>query len=181
VNRWLFNLLAATSLALTIGFAALWIHSAWWDDYVRYYTRGADEYAEVESVRGQLILSWWTVSSRKHLPYPPAGLSHHAMELSQAPNSGIRPSGRFPGVGTVRMSRSMIMQGGATLVSRARAVYLPIAYPIILFAAIGTGMLLPAHRRRRRRRQTGCCVVCGYDLRATPERCPECGTTAIAR
>ncbi len=52
--------------------------------------------------------------------------------------------------------------------------YLLISPPWILAALLAVAVT--AHRiNRKASRVPGHCQRCGYDLRATPERCPECG------
>ena len=50
-------------------------------------------------------------------------------------------------------------------------------WSVALVCALASGLLtvLPVLRRRKRARR-GQCLHCGYDLRGSTERCPECGT-----
>jgi hypothetical protein len=45
---------------------------------------------------------------------------------------------------------------------------------VTLSSGVFAVMLFVSHRRNRPVEE-GRCAVCGYDLRATPDRCPECG------
>jgi hypothetical protein len=59
---------------------------------------------------------------------------------------------------------------------RVRYVLLPHWF-VILATALLPAVWARRSWRQRRRVAEGRCPACGYDLRATPDRCPECGTT----
>jgi hypothetical protein len=60
--------------------------------------------------------------------------------------------------------------------SKTHIVYVTVSYWSLIVAlgltAWATGRSSRLQRRRARR---GLCVGCGYDVRMSPERCPECG------
>jgi predicted amidophosphoribosyltransferase len=59
------------------------------------------------------------------------------------------------------------------------AIVLPYWLTLLIGAAAPAWWLFGSHRRRAARRVVaGCCPACGYDLRASPDRCPECGRAA---
>jgi hypothetical protein len=53
-------------------------------------------------------------------------------------------------------------------------------WPLVVLTALPPALWLWRARTRRRRARAGRCVSRGYDLRASPDRCPECGTGAKA-
>ena len=65
---------------------------------------------------------------------------------------------------------------------QASAFYGAIEIPwwsLFLLFSLLPGTRLAARVRRRSQRRRGLCPACGYDLRATPQRCPECGQAAV--
>jgi hypothetical protein len=61
-------------------------------------------------------------------------------------------------------------------------VALPLPFAVALFAVLPSvaGTRYLRRRRRVRRIAKGCCAACGYDLRASPGQCPECGGVRVS-
>ncbi len=65
---------------------------------------------------------------------------------------------------------------------RLSSIYVDIPHPLVALAlAVLPGLWLRADLDRRRRRNRDLCLTCGYDLRATPNRCPQCGSLVSAK
>ena len=152
--RRLLNLLTALSLLLCVLTVVLWARS--------YFVRDAVEFmvgrraGGAASAGGQLV-----VSVRKY-----------DLDLGRRLNWN-RDGFHDPDVGS-RKSALANFTWGFDSAARESIVVTPI-WPLAALAAIFPAIAL---YHRRRRRKPGVCSRCGYDLRATPDRCPECGTPA---
>ena len=159
LRRWAFNGLAAVSALLFVATCVLWVRSYWRADVCIY--KGGD-FCRVESNRGTVVLSRYSPSSLR------GGLG---------PRFVYSTSEAQPWSGGFLWIEDEINDRG--IHRRHNLVGVP--HPmLLLLLAFQPLMWLRSRRSRRRRLGSNHCLKCGYDLRATPDRCPECGSPVTA-
>jgi hypothetical protein len=186
----LFTLFSAFSLVLAIATASLWIRSYWRADSISRTreTRTPKSYG-IEGVLWQSShggigfsitrITDTILESRHSLavgePQPAPRWEYRARDATRYPGT---PNGKLDFLG-LRWFRSLRTAPNA-FISRTdehTSLVIPHLLPLTLT------LILPVLWLRRRRsillrfgQSQNLCPTCGYDLRATPNRCPECGT-----
>ena len=100
--------------------------------------------------------------------------SSYAAEWDRIPRQRCLPGVRF-GRRTVVTSYSYAPAYSESY----HQLLIPWLYPASLFAILPAAWLR-SHLRRTLRKRRGLCLSCGYDLRASPTRCPECGASTTS-
>lgn len=124
--------------------------------------QSSDRFAFARWTRGAIAVTKWNHQRTTPFPFLPT------------PRSSLR---RRTGFGFHWDSSEY--DGDRRRALRASAPY----WAIVAVLASPGFVFVPVWKRRRRRikrRQSGLCESCGYDLRASVDRCPECGTSIDA-
>ncbi|HEY2588143.1 MAG TPA: hypothetical protein VGI81_20535 [Tepidisphaeraceae bacterium] len=156
------------SLALCMLAAVLWVRSYWVHESIdRWHP---DNGWIVSSNRSTIFFLWWT----EHSAHDDSGWSWVRNPPSRDGDEAF---------GLVSNQQPYVSDDGSVVWRNVQWVWFPhwiaFAATCCLPAMAVLGSLHRTFRRRRRRRQF--CLSCGYDLRASTARCPECGTPIPAK
>jgi hypothetical protein len=195
MKSWLLNILLATSLVLCVAIIGAWVYSCRYSTALE-YMRG-ETWCLVQLAQGRVGLTW-----ARDYPFASQVKTtlHHARAKPRLAEHW-RWSGMDKGILGFRSGSGQLFvptEGSPVLEEFADQTTFvtigPIAFqfppsqfvtvplwPWVLLAALLPAWRLHLHRRKRRRLCRGLCPICGYDLRATHDRCPECGTPVPAR
>jgi hypothetical protein len=159
MRRQLFNTIAVLSVLLFIALAAMWLRSNRTEDVIVWV--GANDCFGMLSVRGAVLVDWRFEASGFRRPgsWDPGGWEY---SNGRAVRSPWTDSFRWP------LYHHYAYHG-----SRGWAVIIP--YWIVALVASIAPLRWMQLLMRARRIEPHYCRSCGYDLRATPDRCPECG------
>jgi hypothetical protein len=187
IRRVLLNVLTALSLLLCVAAVSLWVRSFFVTDIFSWRSaasvdgRWVETEATVSVGRGGAMYE--RVGTRGNVGgAPPAGTSPPLWQT--APPTSVGGGSHLPGFWQ-RRGLGFWTTGPLTEPGRVdqQVVTAPL-WSVALLASVPAFVGAASYvrqRRRRRRAEAGLCARCGYDLRATPGQCPECGTMAPAR
>jgi hypothetical protein len=189
LRRWLLTGLATISLLFFLASAALWIRSylvadelAWIDPPSNNDPHPRDWYnlSAFNSTGGIEIQTDYSRSPQNFQFFPPRGLEYSRYASGRYPwcdDANLQT--RF--LGFQFKDQRFIANDQRPQISSA-GVTLPWATLCAVFVVLPMIASRSWSRRRKLARSafTGRCANCRYDLRASPGRCPECGTIALA-
>jgi len=175
LRRIAWNVMTAGSLVLCGAVGALWVRSYWMSDALSWRRpvtprdldwRGSIELRKtIQTWRGGLL---YATDNMVWLPELDA-LQYDSFPVTGAPTP---EDWEFCGFAHSRFG------GGQYATPETDRRRIPFYAFVLLTAALPAARL--AARLRRARRSAGTCGRCAYDLRATPDRCPECGATSAS-
>jgi hypothetical protein len=180
--RRLFTLLSALSLLLCAATALLWGRSYRRADFIGYWRPGLEQGYEFTVYEGSSHKGRVGIA---RFQYPTGEVSGtFGLHVSTLPAEALSSPMNYPHVlGFALERREVAWDAPEHQGVRWWRVSFPY-WSLQLVSALP--FLVWLWRRLRDRRQqmrlrNTLCTLCGYDLRATPGRCPECGTAAAAQ
>jgi hypothetical protein len=164
-----FTLLSAVSLLLCVATVGLWVRSYWVIDSLNRFSAEKDFHFDWD------LWSWRGSCGSRYAVA--AGSERVLLNVREPGWQWERGWTKVWGDTWHGFRFQRFETGRGPTWIRTTFISVPHCLIAILFAICPSWWLLREQRRRAALR-VGRCKTCGYDLRATPDRCPECGTVA---